>query len=80
MSLVQDLWNGYVLQESIRVQRRLGVTQTQQQAYQVPPTPSNVQALPGTPGSTAGFVLDTRTMVIGGGLLTAAVVVYLVLK
>lgn len=77
-NLIEDLWNGYVLQESAKVQQRLGVTQQQQQALNTPPVPSNPQAKAGSvPG---GFGLTQKQMFIGGGVIAAGIMAYLAFK
>lgn len=79
-NLIEDLWNGYVLQESAKVQQRLGVTQQQQQAYQVPAQPSNVQAQVERGVTVVPGGVDTRTLLIGGGVLAVIVTLWAVFK
>lgn len=80
MSLVEDLWNGYVLQESAKVQQRLGVTQTQQQDWANVPVSADPQARASDAQRQVANGISTRTMLIIGGLAGGGLVLYLALK
>lgn len=78
-NLIEDLWNGYVLQESYKVQQRLGGTAQQQQAWNTPPVPSNPQAKT-TELQTKPGGLTSKQWLIGGGIVAAGLLAYFALK
>lgn len=80
MSLVEDLWNGYVLQESAKVQQRLGVTQTQQQDWQNVPVSADPQARAAQAQQQPPSSFSNRTLLIVGGLAAGGLVLFLALR
>jgi hypothetical protein len=84
MSLLQELTDAYVKVEQAKQGAGVAGSATQQQSMMKPEVTQNVGAEPintagGGMGGMGGM-LNQRTMLIGGGLLLAAVVAFKLMK
>ncbi len=73
-----DIWNSVVDLEKAKVQARLGYTEQGQAALGEPARSQNPQARPYTDKPAQG--IDTRTVLIVGGLGLAALVAWKVIR
>lgn len=79
MSLIADLWDGYVSLEGRKVDQRLDATAPAQEAWQNPPVYQQPQAQASQAVSTAGG-FTTKQMMVGGGVVLALVGLVVVLR